>query len=257
MTMGVAVSVATGCLLACILLGVQGLIFAFGERFCGVWMGEQWLTEFSNAYWPFLAALFIGLRASLGEEITFRVFTIHWLEYRFKNLFAAVLIAALFWGFGHSGYQVFPMWFRGVEVTILGLIFSWAYLRFGLLTVLVAHYLFDAFWSSAGSLFTPSAPLYFWSAIAVLSLPLVWGALALALNRSPILRPLDWNLNPAQKFHLQVLEAFIEKSSQSGADRSLLKQACLHNAWDPAVVEKAFGLENGGPGDSENKTGST
>ena len=140
-------------------------------------------------------------------------------------------------------------------MTTLGLIFSWAYLRFGLLTVLVAHYLFDAFWSSAGSLFSPSAPVYFWSAIAVLSLPIVWGALAWFSNRSDVLRPLDWSLNPAQKFHLQVLEAFLEKSLAEGTDISMLRETCLRNNWDPAVVEQAFVSLNREVASPENKSG--
>lgn len=240
MTRKVAYSIIYGNLLACFFLGVQSLIFAFGETFFGVWMESRWLTEFSSAYWPFLAAIFIGLRASLLEEITFRVFALHWFKIKLNNILLAVIISSVIWGFGHTGYHVFPMWFRGLEVTLLGFLFCWAYLRFGLLTVLVAHYLFDAFWTSAGSLFSPSAPIYFWSSLAVLSLPMLWAAIAWFLNKSSVLRELDWSLNPAQKFHLQVLEAFVERSTRDGANLTNLKQLCLNHSWDPAVVEKAF-----------------
>lgn len=230
-----------GCLLVCILLGVQGLIFLLGEKYFGLWTETQWLVEFSNAQWPFLAALFIGLRASLVEEMIFRVFAIHWFTYKLKNIFLAVIIASLIWGFGHTGYPVFPTWFRGVEVTILGLIFSWAYFRFGLLTVLVAHYLFDAFWANAGSLFGAAASLYFWSSVAVLSIPFLWAFAAWMVNRPTVPRPFNWSLNPAQIFHLRVLEAFVERASRSGEDLTNLRRACLNYSWDPAVVAKAFG----------------
>jgi hypothetical protein len=41
-----------------------------------------------------------------------------------KVTFLALLLPAMIWAFGHSTYPVFPVYFRGIKLTIAGLIFG-------------------------------------------------------------------------------------------------------------------------------------
>ncbi|MBF0618696.1 MAG: CPBP family intramembrane metalloprotease [Candidatus Omnitrophica bacterium] len=236
----VASRIILGYLVACMMLGLQALLFAFGQKYCDVWSGQMWLTQFSSAYWPALAALTLAFRAALLEETVFRVYTTSRVFAWTKNGLFAIFMSAVIWGFGHSGYMVFPMWFRGVEVTILGLLLGVVYWRYGLIVVLVAHFLFDAFWGSAGCLWGSVKPLYFWSAWGVLVLPLLWAITAWLIRDSDEERPLEWRLGAAQKFHVIVLLSYMRTRISQGDALKDIQAACLQNGWDPAVVDAAI-----------------
>ena len=51
----------------------------------------------------------------------------------------AVVISSMIWAFGHMGYSIYPVYTRFVEVTLLGFIFAYALIRYGLLTAIFAH----------------------------------------------------------------------------------------------------------------------
>jgi membrane protease YdiL (CAAX protease family) len=229
-----------GYVLACGMLGLQALLFFFGEQYCGVWQEQQGITSFSTALWPWLAALMLAFRAALTEEVVFRVFLLNWIANRTGNTILAVIVSSLVWGFGHAGYQIYPMWFRGVEVSVIGLLLAWVYLRAGLVPVLVAHFLFDVFWNGAGSLLNPAAPLYFWSTCGVLAIPLLWAVVAFALARSGELRPLNWTLAPEQQLNLEILSSYLEKLDVDSRQTQALRQRLADQSWDPAVIEQAF-----------------
>jgi hypothetical protein len=237
------------------LLGLQAGIFKFGQHYWEVWTERQWLTEFSSAYIPFIAALVMGWKAGVYEEVMFRLFTISWLKSILQkfvrypaalNSVIAVAVSALIWGFAHSNYPVFPMWFRGVEVSLLGFFIGWLYLRFGLVTVLVAHYAFDVFWGSVDFLFSGSFNFYKISALAVLLFPAFFAIFALFRKAraegedGPLV---NWDLNANQKFNLDVLAAYLERHSEEWRDQdeNTVKQKIVKHGWDPVVVDLAFG----------------
>lgn len=236
------------------LLGLQAGIFKYGQHHWEVWTERQWITEFSSAYIPFIAALVMGWKASIHEEMMYRLFTIPWLKSIFQkfvrrpalNSVIAVAVSALIWGFAHSNYPVFPMWFRGVEVSVLGLFIGWLYLRFGLITVLVAHYTFDVFWGSVEFLFSGSFNFYQTSALAVLLFPAFFAIFALfreartEAEQGPVV---NWNLNNHQKFNLDVLTSYLELHSEEWQDQNekTVKQKIVKHGWDPVVVDLAFG----------------
>jgi hypothetical protein len=182
----------------------------------------------------------MGLKASLSEEFTYRVFAMNALRPWVKYVPVAVFLSAVGWGFGHSGYAVFPTWFRGVEVTILGVFLSVVYLRCGIIAVLVAHYLFDVFWASSGCLLGQVKPLYYFSSMGVLLLPLFWGLIAFFKNIPESERPLVIRLSPHQHFNRLVLGTFVARRQAEGADLAVLRDECLRNGWDPVVVREVF-----------------
>lgn len=134
-----------GFCLAFILLGIATLFYLVGSKFFGVWMPEN-STYISavSAYAPALIALTTGGIAAIGEETIFRLFSIPFLKRFLKYTVLAVFLSALIWGVGHSAYVVQPWYTRIIEVTILGIILGWAFLRYDLVTVISAHFSMNA-----------------------------------------------------------------------------------------------------------------
>lgn len=147
-----------GYLLAFVVLGVQSLLFFSGSVLFDVWSTSDPLESTHNLLEPGVYPL-LAWSAGISEEAVFRMFALaffsaalrplaRWL-YRwtgrgfFNNpvcyIFPAALITSAVWALGHAGYAVYPVYTRLVEVTVLGLIFAYAFLRFGWFTALFAH----------------------------------------------------------------------------------------------------------------------
>jgi len=171
-----------GYLLFSILIGLQATAFFLGQKFLGVWVEQVRLVEMSSAYLPFLAALIIAFRASFNEEILFRLFGINLGKRYLRNAVLAVLLVSLIWGFGHSEYAVFPTWFRGIEVTLMGLVLGFVFLKFGLVAVIIAHYIFDVFWGTAPYLLGKTTSFLFGSSLFIILLPLLVALAAYFIN---------------------------------------------------------------------------
>ena len=241
LTRPVAGQILFGYVVFCICLGIQTVLFELGYRYWGVWSEYTWLTQLSGAYLPFLAAFSVGFMASFTEETLYRIFAINWGRKLLKNTWLAVVASSLIWGFGHTSYPVYPMWFRGLEVGSMGLFLSIIYLRYGIIPTLVAHFVFDVFWFSSGFLFGQSDTFRFLSSIVVLCLPLVWALVALWANQLETERPLAWNLNKHQRFNLQVLKVYLDnRLHQGNANLKDLKNELIQHHWDVAVVDAAI-----------------
>jgi hypothetical protein len=223
---------------------MQSAIFELGKKYLGVWVEYTWLADFSESYFPFFTVFVVGANAAFSEELTFRLFSINLGKKFLKNTFLAVLIPALIWGFGHSTYPVFPMWFRGLEVTCLGLFLSFIYLRYGIIPVIVAHYLFDVFWGSSAYLLGHSTGYLFTSSIFILSLPLIFGIIAYILNKPEDERDMTWKLTRHQLYNLEILKHYITDkqilSNKSQEELGQLKKEIMSHGWDIAVVEKVL-----------------
>lgn len=235
----VSASVLLGYLICLIMLGLQSVLTRLGEKYLGVWVEYSWMTQTTTAYLPFLAAFTIGFRASIAEELMYRLFAIHWGIKLFKNIFIAILTASLIWGFMHSGYSIYPMWFRGIEVTIIGLFLSWVYLRYGIIPVIIAHFLFDAFWSSAGYLLGHSKPFYFYTTIMTLTIPLLWSLMAFILNKSQKAKEMRWHLNKHQLYNIEILKNYLQAHQDRFHNKSKeeIKKEISSHGWDIAVVD--------------------
>jgi len=230
-----------GYLVAIVMLGLQSLIFHLGQKYLGVWMEYTWLSSLSANLVPFFAALSIGLIAAFTEEIFYRIFGISLGKKVLKSTVAAVILSSAIWGYGHSAYPVYPMWFRGIEVGTLGIFLSVIYLRYGIIPVLTAHYLFDVFWYSAAYLFGKTTPENFYSSLIILMLPLLWAGWAWIVNRSDQERPLRWHLNRHQIFNLQVIKNYLlSTKALEGEKPAKVSEAIISHGWDPAVVQMAI-----------------
>ncbi|MDP3142553.1 MAG: CPBP family intramembrane metalloprotease [Candidatus Omnitrophota bacterium] len=233
-------SIMLGYLLFFILIGLQSTVFWLGQKFLGVWVEQIRLVEMSAAYLPFLAALIIGFRASLNEEILFRLFGIGLGKRYLKNTALAVFFCSVIWGFGHSEYAVFPTWFRGIEVSLMGLLLGFAFLKFGLVVVIVAHYVFDVFWGVAPYILSRATPHLFISSLCIILLPLLIAVIAYIINGGEEERKLEWLLNSHQKFNLGVLISFLKQNKDKMPPVDKLQEELINHGWDVSVVEAAI-----------------
>ncbi|MDD5730916.1 MAG: type II CAAX endopeptidase family protein [Candidatus Omnitrophica bacterium] len=233
-------AILLGYLLFFILLGAQSSIFHFGQKYLGVWEERMKLTQMSSAFLPFISAFVIGARASLNEEIVFRLFGISFFKKFLKNTVLAVLLASLIWGFGHSEYAIFPVWFRGIEVSLIGLLFGFIFLRYGLIPLLVAHYIFDVFWGVAAYILSKSSAYLFISSLLVLVLPLVFALAAYLANRPEKEIEVENVLDRTQRYNLGILANFIASKKSAGADAGAVRRELIANSWDPDIVDLAI-----------------
>ncbi len=239
-TRAVARGVVFGYLLFGIKIGLQAGIFAFGQKYLGVWREWFSFTRYSSTYLPAFSALVLAFSASISEETFFRLFGIAWARKYARNTFLAVVLTAVLWGFGHSTYAIFPVWFRGVEVSLIGLGYGFIFLRYGIVPVLVAHYLFDVFWGAAAHLLGRSTPGLFAGALAVFLLPLGCALVAFLRNRSETERPIAVAFSPTQRYNSDILAAYCLKRRQEGASAAQLRPELLRHNWDSALVDAAF-----------------
>ncbi len=241
-TRSVTKSIILGYFTFLIMLGIQSTLIEIGQRYWGVWVEHNWLTMMTTAYLPFLAAFSLGYKASLSEELMFRLFAISWGKKFINNTLIIAVISSLIWGLAHTGYPVYPNWFRGVEVTSLGLFLSFVYLRFGLIAVVIGHYLFDVFWSTAGYMLGHTTPFYLANSLFVMFLPLIFALAAFLVNKPEEEKPLRWLLNKHQQYNLQVLKTFLAQNRDQLRNKSkeeITKEITAHG-WDVAVVEVAL-----------------
>jgi len=233
-------SVLLGYLIWIIMLGLQAVIFYNGQKFLGVWREWYTMTYFSSAYLPWLSAFVIGISASLSEEITFRLFGISLAKRYLRNWFLAILATALIWGMGHTTYAIFPVWFRVIEVGLIGIFYGFVFLRFGIIPLIVAHYLFDVFWCSAAYLLGRSSGYLFYTCAGLLVLPLFLAIGAYFLNRNQQERPVRQILDKTQKYNLGVLVAFVSARKLQGYSADSLQKELLANNWDNLLVNLAL-----------------
>ena len=228
-----------------ILIGLQSLLFYLGQRFLGVWKEWYNFTQFSSSYLPFLMALAVGITASFKEEVLFRLFGISWAKKYFKSTALAILLTALIWGIGHTQYAVYPVWFRGVEVTVMGILFGVIFIKYGIIPVIVAHYLFDVFWGVSAYIFGKSTPYLFWSSVVLLLFPFCLGVFAYLKNKEDRERTAEYILSDLQKYNMGLLLAYIGSKKSEGLNSEELSKELISHNWDVELVKlaisKAFG----------------
>lgn len=234
-------SIIFGYLIAVILLGIQALLFALGRKYCNVWTEHLQISQLSSSFWPFLAAFVISVRASFTEELTFRLFGIHWGQKIFKNIIIASIVLSIIWGFGHTSYPVFPTWFRGLETSILGFVLSFFYLRFGIIPAIVGHYLMDAFLGSAGFLFGKAPAFDFFSSLFIILLPLIFGLIAYFMNKPDIEQKIFWKLSERHLYNIRILKSFLtDPQNTAGKTKNEIREELLNHGWDTLIVDETL-----------------
>jgi hypothetical protein len=185
---------------------------------------------------PFFAAFVIGCKAAFSEEITYRIFGISWGKKYLKHSAAAVIMVSLIWGFGHAGYLIFRVWFRGMEVTLVGLFMGFVFLQYGIIPVLVTHYLFNVFLGTGSYLLGKSTPYLFFSSLFILAIPLIVALMAFFLNRPCREVKPEVLLDANQRYNLEILAAFIAEKLRQGEKSEDVCRDLITHGWDEILV---------------------
>lgn len=132
-----------GYLICFFILGVQQILFLFaGEWFDTFSINDPTQSVYNMTY----PALFptLAWMAGLTEEIVYRLFGIILFKKLLRVNFLAVLVPSVIWALGHTGYTIYPSYTRLFEVTMLGFLFGYAFLKYGLITAIFAHAAMDS-----------------------------------------------------------------------------------------------------------------
>ncbi len=183
-----ALSAIIGYSFAFIWIGYTVLLYMFGRKFLGIWMPSD--ASYSNMLsttFPFLFSLSAGFTASFFEEFTFRLFAISFLKKYLRSTFLAVLISAIIWAFQHSTYPVFPIYFRGIELSIIGIALGYTFIKYGIMATIIAHYVMNTL--TAGLPLLKADNLYFLISWIItiggaLLLPIILGLISLKRRKT-------------------------------------------------------------------------
>lgn len=133
-------------------LALVALFYYATNRWLGWWQPSEALTDpnILGSAIPALAPIAISLQAGFMEECVFRAVPLSLaalIGARFGHRGLAVGIAAvvqaLIFGGAHANYPGFPAYSRLVELFLPSLLWALLFLRFGLLTTILLHALFD------------------------------------------------------------------------------------------------------------------
>lgn len=155
-------SVWKGYLFAVIMLGLQAVIYIGAESGFRTWYTIDAMTSANNLLYPFLMPL-LAWCAAVSEEAIYRLLGISLLKKLFRFTFPAVLVSSIIWAAMHVSYPVYPFYTRLVEVTLIGIAFSYIYLKHGFLTAIYAHAVVDIIWMGLAIVAHTPTPLH-WAA---------------------------------------------------------------------------------------------
>ncbi|MGE5674716.1 MAG: CPBP family intramembrane glutamic endopeptidase, partial [Mycobacterium leprae] len=134
-----------GLAVAGVMLGYDTLFYFVGRQYFGVWTpAAPSYSDILATPAPWLYPLTIGITAAFTEEYTFRLFGTAIAKRWLKWTPVALVLPAAIWAFAHSNYPVFPVWTRGIELTLMGTFLGWVFWRYDIETTVVAHYTYDA-----------------------------------------------------------------------------------------------------------------
>jgi hypothetical protein len=136
-------SIGLGIVFACVSFGYVSVFYAVGKPL-GIWSPiEIDYSQTLTGWFPWINSMQVGMTAALHEEMIFRVIAILLYTKLFRSRRVAIVLAALNWAFLHSDYPQMPAYTRGLELTFAGILWGVLMVRYGILTTLVAHYLYD------------------------------------------------------------------------------------------------------------------
>ncbi len=186
---------------------------------------------------PAFSSFAVGVNASVSEELLYRVLCFVIAQKLFKNFWIANFVQAAGWAFMHSDYPQEPAYARGIELTIVGLFYGYIMRRFGVLTGIISHFIYDAFLGITPLLLSQSAFLSTTGLLACIPPFVVLGLGLLRRSTTGEEVPDEPLLNknlvkveerlPAQDMHA---ERHINYSPFNGKMRAALLSICLISA---------------------------
>lgn len=173
-------SMKLGYVWACILLGVQSIIFIVLGLTLNTWSTTDASQSPFNMLYPWLFPLMAWF-AGISEEAVYRLFGIKMVKKIVRNTFVASLITSIIWALGHTLYPIYPVISRPIELIIVGLLFSYIFLRYGYMSAVFAHVVFNSILMGF-SLMMMNDTVNFWMGIFYIILPAIVGYVIYKFN---------------------------------------------------------------------------
>jgi hypothetical protein len=173
-------SIRAGYVWAFVLLGVQTIMFIILSFALDNWSTTDASQSPYNMKYAWLLPIVAWL-AGLSEEAVYRLFGIRMLKKLVKNTFIAALITTLIWALGHTLYPIYPVSSRPIELTVIGLLFSYIFLRYGFIAVMFSHVVFDSILMGATLIFMQDK-VNIGAGIVTIILPFIVGYIVYRFN---------------------------------------------------------------------------
>lgn len=173
-------SIRAGYVWAFILLGVQTVMFIILSLTLDNWSTTDASQSPYNMKYAWLLPIVAWL-AGLSEEAVYRLFGIRMLKKLVRNTFIASLITTLIWALGHTLYPIYPVISRPIELTVIGLLFSYIFLRYGFIAVMFSHVVFDSILMGATLIFMQDK-VNIGAGIVTIILPFIVGYIVYRFN---------------------------------------------------------------------------
>ncbi|WP_168122974.1 type II CAAX endopeptidase family protein [Paenibacillus sp. HB172176] len=168
-------------LFAAILLGLQPLIFILLSNVIGTWgTSDVTMSPYNMSVLWLMPVL--AWAAAISEEAVYRFFGIGLFRKWFRSTFIAALIPTLSWALGHVMYPFYPATTRLIELMVIGLLFSFIFVKYGFITSMFTHAIFNSV-AVGSSLFMIGKPIDMISAAFFIALPLFIAWLLRKLDR--------------------------------------------------------------------------
>lgn len=153
-------ALGVGIVLACFGIGYVSTFYVVASHF-GAWSPVD--IDYSKIIGgpiPWISGIQVGISAAWTEEFLFRVVGIllYWKLLRGRWKWAGIILAGATWAFLHSNYPQMPGYLRGCELTAEGILWGVLLVRYGIVSTLTGHYLYDC-WLGSMIVFQSADPL--------------------------------------------------------------------------------------------------
>ncbi|QQZ61754.1 CPBP family intramembrane metalloprotease [Paenibacillus sonchi] len=182
-------SMRAGYVWAFILLGVQTLMFIILSYTLHNWSTTDASQSPYNMRYAWLLPIVAWL-AGLSEEAVYRLFGIRMVKKIVRSTFLASLITTLIWAFGHTLYPIYPISSRPIELTVIGLLFSYIFLRYGFIAAMFSHVVFDSILMGATLIFMKES-VNVGAGIVTIVLPFIVGYIVYRFNPPRKMEPAE------------------------------------------------------------------
>lgn len=170
-----------GYLICLFILGVQQFLFLIaGQGFDSFAVNDP-TQSVHNLFVPALFPL-LAWMAAISEEIIYRLFAISLFKKIFRLPFIAIAVSSILWALGHTGYTIYPSYTRLFEVAVLGVIFGYMFLRYGLITVIFAHATMNSILMALSLMITLGTPIDIATGLFYIALPALLGYVLMWLH---------------------------------------------------------------------------
>ncbi|MEK8132425.1 type II CAAX endopeptidase family protein [Paenibacillus filicis] len=136
-------SMKDGYILGLFILGIQQVLFLGASALFDVWSVNDPSDSVYNMTHPEIFPL-LAWSAAISEEAVFRLLGVSLMLRLTRSPFVSVLIPSIVWAMSHTQYPIYPVYTRLIEVTVIGILFGYAFLRYGFLTAVFAHASMDS-----------------------------------------------------------------------------------------------------------------